>query len=151
MFLCFCLVGKKKIKVKKQIKSKGTETTSTPKRYKTPETKKKELTLLKDKLTAIEENILQPVVTRDSNSSSDCELSQDDNCSERDEPISLDRIITNKENTAKLHHPHFGGKRLKLNRPVPRCMNCDCKQEKDKQIKILEEEVQHLKKELRKN
>lgn len=144
MFLCFCLVGKKKIKVKKQIKSKGTETTSTPKRFKTSETKKQELTLLKDKLTAIEENILQPVVTIDSYSSSECELSEDDNCSERDEPISLDRIITNKENTAKLQHPHFGGKRPKR----------DCKQEKqekDKQIKILEEEVQHLKKELRKN
>lgn len=40
------VTGKKKIKVKKQIKSKGTETTSTPKRYKTPETKNKELTLL---------------------------------------------------------------------------------------------------------
>ncbi|XP_067021761.1 uncharacterized protein [Acropora muricata] len=144
--------GKKKIKVKKQIKSKGTGTTSTPKRFKTPETKKQELTLLKDKLTAIEENILQPVVTIDSYSSSECELSEDDNCSERDEPISLDTIITNKENTAKLQHPHFGGKRPKLNPPVPRCINCDCKQEKqekDKQIKILEEEVQHLKKELR--
>lgn len=113
-----------------------------------------QLTLLKDKLTAIEENILQPVVTIDSYSSSDFELSEDDNWSERDEPISLERSITNKENTAKLQHPHFGAKRPKLNPPVPRCINCDCKQEKqekDKQIKILEEEVQHLKKELRKN
>ena len=51
--------------------------------------------------------------------------------------------------TKPLQHPHFGGKQPKRH-ILPPCINVACKEEKDEKIRMLTEEVQHLKDEVRK-
>lgn len=148
--------GKKNRTGEAENKHRGGEKASPAKKRKTLEEKEQELSLLSAKLTDIEENILRPVVEIDSHSSSDTELSESES-SRIEEPTLLGSSTSlsgssDQDNQPKLQHPHFGGKRPKSNRPPPRCINCDCKrekQEKDHEIETLKEEVQQLQKELR--
>lgn len=148
--------GKKNRTGEAENKHRGGEKASPAKKRKTLEEEEQELSLLSAKLTDIEENILRPVVEIDSHSSSDIELSESES-SRIEEPTLLGSSTSlsgsSEDNQPKLQHPHFGGKRPKSNRPPPRCINCDCKrekQEKDHEIETLKEEVQQLQKELRK-
>lgn len=132
--------------------------TSPTKKRKTAKEKQEELSILQQTLTSLEDNILpQPI---DSISVGDSSASESEWSDSEDEGLtktSVHRSSTSNvgvhTETPTLQHPHFGGKTPKAHHPPPRCINVYCKEEKrkkDDEIRLLKEEVQHLKEELRK-
>lgn len=122
--------------------------TTTQKKRKTTEEKKQEPSLLCQKLSNIEESIL--VSTPSSSTDKENEAFVPEDSSESDWSDGESLIIPAIPAQEKLKHPHFGGKRPKTDRTLPKCINVRCKEEKqtkDAEILRLREEIRLFKEE----